>query len=164
VTVYFCWWSVVNDKKIVPLRIKPFESKIFGLMNQSPHHASTTAIVAIVVVAALGYFVDIYDLILFSVVRIKSLKDLGVTDVTNVGMSLISWQMWGMLIGGLLWGIWGGQHLVNGIHEGLGYLHAFGIRIALARIDDLEEPELLHVAVLREHDAEDRGIEAPGAG
>lgn len=76
-------------------------------MNQTPHHASTASIIAIVVVAALGYFVDIYDLILFSVVRIKSLKDLGVTDVTNVGMSLISWQMWGMLIGGLLWGIWG---------------------------------------------------------
>lgn len=58
-----------------------------------------------VLVAALGYFVDIYDLILFGVVRTPSLVDLGVADVKGVGLSLIRWQMAGMLIGGVLWGV-----------------------------------------------------------
>ncbi len=62
-----------------------------------------------VVVAALGYFVDIYDLILFSIVRIPSLKSLGVQgdDLTSIGIFLIDMQMLGMLIGGILWGIMG---------------------------------------------------------
>ncbi len=65
---------------------------------------------AIVVVAALGYFVDIYDLILFSIVRVESLNSLGVTDadaVTSQGLYLINMQMGGMLLGGILWGILG---------------------------------------------------------
>ncbi|TGE05362.1 MFS transporter [Hymenobacter fodinae] len=65
---------------------------------------------AIVVVAALGYFVDIYDLILFSIVRVKSLNDLGITAkdaVTSEGLFLINMQMGGMLLGGILWGILG---------------------------------------------------------
>jgi putative MFS transporter len=57
-----------------------------------------------VLVAALGYFVDIYDLILFSVVRLDSLKDL---EVEDNGIWILSWQMVGMLIGGILWGILG---------------------------------------------------------
>ncbi|RZJ71681.1 MAG: MFS transporter, partial [Flavobacterium sp.] len=63
----------------------------------------------IILVAALGYFVDIYDLILFSVVRIKSLKDLGVADenMLSIGSTIISSQMFGMLLGGILWGILG---------------------------------------------------------
>lgn len=63
----------------------------------------------IIIVAALGYFVDIYDLILFSVIRIKSLKGLGVPDVDllDVGTMLINSQMFGMLIGGILWGVLG---------------------------------------------------------
>ncbi|HEY0714866.1 MAG TPA: MFS transporter [Polyangia bacterium] len=62
-----------------------------------------------VLVAALGYFVDIYDLILFSVVRVKSLEALGVTGAEGLswGLSIINWQMLGMLFGGVLWGIWG---------------------------------------------------------
>ncbi|MBI1849109.1 MAG: MFS transporter [Planctomycetes bacterium] len=62
-----------------------------------------------VLVAALGYFVDIYDLILFSVVRVKSLTSIGVTaDRTlDVGASLLNMQMTGMLIGGILWGVLG---------------------------------------------------------
>lgn len=64
---------------------------------------------AIVIVAALGYFVDIYDLILFAIVRESSLTDLGLTgdQLTQVGGSLMSWQMWGMLLGGLLFGVLG---------------------------------------------------------
>ncbi len=64
----------------------------------------------VVLVAALGYFVDIYDLILFAVVRVASLKDLGVTDpeaITTTGKMLIDTQMYGMLIGGILWGVLG---------------------------------------------------------
>ena len=62
-----------------------------------------------VIVAALGYFVDIYDLLLFSIVRVKSLTDLGLTgsDLTDKGLLLINMQMGGMLIGGILFGVLG---------------------------------------------------------
>lgn len=62
-----------------------------------------------VVVAALGYFVDIYDLLLFSIVRIPSLQSLGLADeaLSTVGASILNWQMIGLLIGGILWGILG---------------------------------------------------------
>ena len=69
-----------------------------------------TVLNAAVIVAALGYFVDIYDLILFSIVRVESLKDLGITapaEVTNQGLFLINMQMGGMLLGGILWGVLG---------------------------------------------------------
>jgi putative MFS transporter len=63
----------------------------------------------IVLVAALGYFVDIYDLILFNVVKNASLTSLGYTGeaLERTGLLLFNWQMTGMLIGGLLWGIMG---------------------------------------------------------
>ena len=62
-----------------------------------------------VIVSALGYFVDIYDLVLFSIVRIASLKDLGVPepDLLSVGVRLLNMQMTGMLLGGIVWGILG---------------------------------------------------------
>ncbi|MFC5411911.1 MFS transporter [Larkinella bovis] len=62
-----------------------------------------------VIVAALGYFVDIYDLLLFSIVRVQSLKDLGVSeaDMLPTGIYLINTQMAGLLIGGIIWGILG---------------------------------------------------------
>ncbi len=62
----------------------------------------------IVVAAALGYFVDIYDLILFGVVKNPSLIDLGITNkdaLFSQGNYLLSMQMAGMLIGGIIWGI-----------------------------------------------------------
>ncbi len=63
----------------------------------------------LIAVAALGYFVDVYDLILFSVVRNPSLKSLGLSgdDLLNKGLDLMNVQMAGMLIGGILWGIYG---------------------------------------------------------
>ncbi len=64
----------------------------------------------LVIVASLGYFVDIYDLILFQVVKIDSLKALGYTskeELFEYGTRLFNFQMIGMLIGGLLWGIMG---------------------------------------------------------
>jgi MFS family permease len=62
-----------------------------------------------VIVAALGYFVDIYDLLLFSIVRVQSLKSLGVpeSNLLNDGVYLINMQMGGLLLGGILWGILG---------------------------------------------------------
>jgi putative MFS transporter len=64
---------------------------------------------ATILLAALGYFVDIYDLILFSIVRVKSLKAIGIPDVDllSTGVFLLNMQMSGMLLGGLLWGILG---------------------------------------------------------
>ncbi len=65
-----------------------------------------------VIVAALGYFVDIYDLLLFTIVREPSLVDLGVSKSDGLSMlaassKIINWQMVGLLIGGILWGIMG---------------------------------------------------------
>ncbi|MEJ7767110.1 MAG: MFS transporter [Chitinophagaceae bacterium] len=62
-----------------------------------------------VIVAALGYFVDIYDLLLFSIVRVESLKSLGVPEssLLNKGVYLFNMQMGGLLLGGILWGILG---------------------------------------------------------
>src|ERR1044072_1351839 len=63
-----------------------------------------------VIVASLGYFVDIYDLLLFTIVRVPSLKALGVPQNeidTGIGVLLINIQMAGMLIGGVFWGIVG---------------------------------------------------------
>ncbi|WP_423737576.1 MFS transporter [Chitinophaga caseinilytica] len=64
---------------------------------------------AAVIVASLGYFVDIYDLLLFGIIRIKSLTSLGVSadKIDSVGMWLINIQMIGMLIGGIIWGVLG---------------------------------------------------------
>lgn len=65
-----------------------------------------------VIVAALGYFVDIYDLLLFTIVREPSLRDLGVSlqdgkAVLAASTKIINWQMVGLLIGGIVWGIMG---------------------------------------------------------
>jgi putative MFS transporter len=70
---------------------------------------SRSRVVLAVIVAALGYFVDIYDLILFSIVRVASLRDLGVpsADLLSTGVRLLNTQMIGMLVGGVLWGILG---------------------------------------------------------
>ena len=60
-------------------------------------------------VAALGYFVDIYDLLLFAFIRISSLTSFGYTQdqSVNIGLSVISYQMVGLLLGGILWGVIG---------------------------------------------------------
>jgi putative MFS transporter len=62
-----------------------------------------------VIVAALGYFVDIYDLLLFTIVREPSLRALGVVDANMLAAStkIINWQMVGLLIGGVIWGVMG---------------------------------------------------------
>ena len=70
-----------------------------------------------VIVAALGYFVDIYDLLLFSIIRVPSLtevlhlttaaKEAKAMILESEGASVITWQMIGLLIGGVIWGILG---------------------------------------------------------
>ena len=62
-----------------------------------------------VIVGALGYFVDIYDLILFSILRIPSLRALGYEgqQLIDYGILLLNCQMAGMLVGGVVWGILG---------------------------------------------------------
>jgi MFS family permease len=62
-----------------------------------------------VLVAALGYFVDIYDLLLFQIVRVDSLKDMGlsIAQVKSEGEFIISVQMIGLLLGGIIWGVMG---------------------------------------------------------
>jgi MFS transporter, putative metabolite:H+ symporter len=60
-----------------------------------------------VIVAALGYFVDIYDLLLFTVVKKESMLQVGATEASLLADSsrVINWQMIGLLLGGIFWGI-----------------------------------------------------------
>ncbi|MBS7563110.1 MFS transporter [Mucilaginibacter sp. Bleaf8] len=73
---------------------------------------SNKSVIFLVIVASLGYFVDIYDLLIFSIVRVKSLHDIGVTDseIRTKGEFIINMQMLGLLLGGLLWGIIGDKY------------------------------------------------------
>jgi MFS family permease len=62
-----------------------------------------------VIVASLGYFVDVYDLLIFGIVRIPSLKSMGLSaaEISTVGASILNWQMSGLFLGGVLWGVLG---------------------------------------------------------
>src|SRR5260221_1809981 len=62
-----------------------------------------------VIVGSLGFFVDIYDLLLFNIVRRSSYRDIGVQEsaMSNIGETMLSWQMLGLVIGGIAWGILG---------------------------------------------------------
>lgn len=62
-----------------------------------------------IIVSALGYFVDIYDLLLFGIIRVPSLKSLGLDEnqIKIVGENILMWQMIGLLIGGIIWGVMG---------------------------------------------------------
>jgi MFS family permease len=78
-------------------------------MQDSSLTHTSRAIKLVIIVAALGYFVDIYDLLLFSIIRVPSLRSIGVPDseLLSTGAMLIQLQMGGMLLGGILWGILG---------------------------------------------------------
>lgn len=69
-------------------------------------------IVLLILAASLGYFVDIYDLLLFSIVRVKSLQDIGipVKDMREMGEYVLNMQMGGLLLGGLVWGVMGDRY------------------------------------------------------
>ncbi len=69
--------------------------------------------VLLIIVAALGYFVDIYDLVIFSIVRVQSFKDIGIIDGEAMrinGEYVLNMQMGGLLLGGILWGILGDKY------------------------------------------------------
>ncbi|WP_293927610.1 MFS transporter [Sphingobacterium sp. UBA6320] len=78
------------------------------MTNQSNSHTNRNVWI-IVLVASLGYFVDIYDLIIFSIVRVKSFEEIGVSpqDMRAEGEFVLNMQMGGLLIGGVIWGIIG---------------------------------------------------------
>ncbi len=75
----------------------------------SPQNKNHSVFNIAVVVAALGYFVDIYDLLLFGIIRIPSLTSLGLSlDAAKItGENILMWQMIGLLIGGIIWGMMG---------------------------------------------------------
>lgn len=81
-----------------------------------------------VLVAALGYFVDIYDLLLFGIIRIPSLKELGLTpeQITIDGESILSWQMFGLMLGGIFWGIIGDKKGRSSVLFGSILLYSLG--------------------------------------
>ncbi|HJP63007.1 MAG TPA: MFS transporter, partial [Mucilaginibacter sp.] len=78
-------------------------------MTENTSAKLTRNAIFLVLVASLGYFVDIYDLLIFSIVRVRSLRDIGVTDSQQVatGQFIMNVQMFGLLLGGILWGVIG---------------------------------------------------------
>src|SRR5215213_7963255 len=79
-------------------------------MTNSPNRTITEELLRMpVIVAALGYMVDMYDLFLFSIVRVPSLRSLNLSgdSILKNGIMLLNLQMAGLLIGGIVWGILG---------------------------------------------------------
>jgi len=79
-------------------------------MTDAAQAKANRNVIFLVLVASLGYFVDIYDLLIFSIVRVKSLTDIGIidkADITAKGTFIINVQMFGLLLGGILWGVIG---------------------------------------------------------
>lgn len=78
-------------------------------MSQSSLSVVRQVLTLPVIVIAMGYFVDIYDLILFGVVRVASLSELGLSgeEITSWGSTILNMQMGGMLVGGIIWGVLG---------------------------------------------------------
>ncbi len=95
----------------------------------------------VVIVAALGYFVDIYDLQLFNVVSKSSIRGIGISDpavVDRYDYLLFLWQMSGMLVGGLLWGILGDRKGRKSVLFGSIILYSLA-NIANAFVTDLTQ-------------------------
>lgn len=106
----------------------------------------------IIIVAALGYFVDIYDLVLFGMERVSSLTDIlskTISDeaelkrqVKELGISLLNWQMFGMLVGGVFWGILGDKKGRLSVLFGSIFLYSIA-NIANAMVQDTTTYALL---------------------
>ncbi|MFN4145349.1 MAG: MFS transporter [Runella sp.] len=75
-------------------------------MQSSPYRALFSLPV---IVSALGFFVDVYDMLIFSIVRLPSLQSLGLSEeeVSKVGSYIFNWQQAGLVLGGILWGVLG---------------------------------------------------------
>lgn len=93
-----------------------------------------------VLVCALGYFVDIYDLLLFGIVRVPSLIALGVPEdqLMDVGLRLLNFQMAGLLIGGIFWGVLGDKHGRKSVLFGSIFLYSIA-NIANAFVTNTEQ-------------------------
>ncbi|MBP7810052.1 MAG: MFS transporter [Bacteroidia bacterium] len=106
----------------------------------------------IIIVAALGYFVDIYDLVLFGMERVSSLTEIlskTISDpvelksqVQSMGISLLNWQMFGMLVGGIFWGILGDKKGRLSVLFGSIFLYSLA-NIANAMVQDTTTYALL---------------------
>lgn len=75
-------------------------------MQEKTSSISKGAINKLVLVAALGYFVDVFDIVLFNIVKKASLLELGISGMNNE-IALQNWQQAGLLMGGILWGVIG---------------------------------------------------------
>jgi MFS family permease len=80
-------------------------------MKNESKSLSETSIAVLILVTSLGYFVDAADLVIASLVRANSIRALGLANddatVKQIGLALESWQSWGILAGGIVWGIFG---------------------------------------------------------
>lgn len=97
-----------------------------------------------ILVAAFGYFVDVFDLLLFNILRIPSLKDLGVpeTQLLNQGVLLLNAQMAGLLLGGFLWGMAGDKFGRLSVLFGSIVLYSVG-NVANAFVQNVEQYAIL---------------------
>lgn len=98
------------------------------------------AINATVLIAGLGYFVDLFDIALFGVVRTTSLKAIGVVDSAEIlaqGIRLYNAQMLGMMVGGVLWGLWADRRGRTQVMFGSILLYSVG-NIANAFVSDVD--------------------------
>ena len=119
-------------------------AKIEHSMRGEPRSVSILNLA--VVVAALGYFVDIYDLVLFSIVRIPSLRSLNVpeADLLTQGVYLLNMQMAGMLLGGIAWGVLGDKRGRVSVLFGSIFLYSIA-NIANAYVTSIEMYALLRL-------------------
>ncbi|MBC3786638.1 MFS transporter [Spirosoma utsteinense] len=79
-------------------------------LSPTPTRPSLRLLFALpVIVSALGFFVDVYDMLIFSIVRVPSLQSLGLSeaDVSKAGTFILNCQQAGLLVGGILWGVLG---------------------------------------------------------
>lgn len=84
------------------------QPKMSRIKEKQPHKK----VWLLIMIASLGYFVDIYDLIIFSIVRIQSFTDIGVpaAEMRVKGEFVLNMQMGGLLLGGIIWGIIGDKY------------------------------------------------------
>ncbi|WP_346239023.1 MFS transporter [Niabella insulamsoli] len=114
-------------------------------MLADPMHQKKVSLLNLtVVVAALGYFVDIYDLLLFGIIRIPSLREMGLTpdQITTDGESILSWQMFGLMLGGILWGIVGDKKGRSSVLFGSILLYSLG-NIANGFVQTVEQYKII---------------------
>lgn len=82
------------------------------MSSESVSPKSMRSIIFVVIVASLGYFIDIYDIVIFSIVRVQSFQDIGIAadKMRTGGEYVLNMQMGGLLIGGVIWGVIGDKY------------------------------------------------------